>query len=745
MTNRLEMDRRTFIAATATVGGGMAIGLGVPAFGPGVANAQAAGVEIFNWIVVAPDSTVTIRIAQQEMGQGTITAMAQLLSEELELDWSKIKAEFIDVTKHLAQDKVYGNTVTAASWGVYRSQDLLRVAGATIRMMLISAAAIRLNVPASELVAENSTVIHRASGRKLTYGELAADASAARPPDPRTVTLKDPKDWKVIGKSVKRLDVPMKTDGSLVFGIDVKVPGMVHAAIMSSPVFGGKLKSFDANAITRMPGVRRIVEIKGGAAGFTPGMDDGIAVVADNWWQAKTALDALPKEWDGGANANANSDTYFNAFKAGLTAPPKQTLRNEGNVETALKSAAKTLEAEYYVPYIEHATLEPMNCTALVTDDRFEVWAPTQSPEAAIDTASKIVGLPIPKGRLNITFIGGGFGRRLRQDYVSQALQIAKAMKGTPVKLIVSREETTRHGFYRPSTLGKLRGGLDANGNLIAWSHRIVGHAEGEALATYGADQLLYSIPNMHVDFVHQPSHVPTGALRSVAFGQNTFATQSFKDELARAAGKDPYQFSRALLDPAKTLATVTRNGPKVVQERLTAQDRTLRLRNALDEVAKKSDWGKPLGPNRGRGLALEEETMSFFAVVAEVTLDGSGWFSLDRVVVAGDPGYLVNPYNATAQVEGAVAFGLNIASYGEITINNGRVVQGNFDDYQQLRISEMPKVEAHFPTSGGFWGGVGEPPVAAIMPALANAIYDAGGPRIRSLPLKNENLAKRA
>jgi isoquinoline 1-oxidoreductase subunit beta len=737
MTKRFTLSRRSFILSASAAGGALAVGFRLT-------GGSKASVEILNWIVVAPDNTVTIRIAQMEMGQGA-TTLAQLLAEELEVDWSLVRTEFISIARNMNREKIYGRTNTAGSEGVSGSQFLLRTAGAQIRMMLVKAAAERFAAPESELVAQGSAVTHTLTGRKFTYGELAGDAAKVPIPDPASVRLKDPKDWRYIGKSVKRLDIPMKINGTAIYGIDVKLPGMKYAAIAISPVFGGKLISYDARAALALPGVYKAVEIKGGKAGFVGGMDDGIAIVADEWWQAKKAIDALSVNWDEGKGATVDSEVILANLQTGLQGQPDEILRNDGDVEAALSSAARVLEADYFVPYLEHATMEPMNCTALVTDDRFEVWVPTQVPEWAFKTAASVAGMPINKGNLHVTQIGGGFGRRQECDYLSQAVQIAKAMKGIPIKLVWTREGTMQHGFYRPVSLSRMRGGFDADSNVSAWAHRISAPSHDRVRGQFGADSLLYAIPNMRVDFAVRRSNVPEGQMRGVGFSTHCFVTQSFVDELARVAGTDSYKFQRALLDPGRVppiIPTGTVKGEVVAE--ILPKARAMRLRAVLDEVASRADWGVPLGPNRGRGIAVLEEANAFFAVVAEVTLDNKAWFRVDRVIVAGDPGFLVNPNNADAQVEGSVAFALTSAMYGEITIRNGGVVETNFNDYRMLRIDEMPKVQSYWVLSGRAWGGVSQQVVSAVPPALTNAIYDAGGPRIRSLPLKNHKIAKR-
>jgi isoquinoline 1-oxidoreductase beta subunit len=675
------------------------------------------------------------------MGQGATTSMAQLLAEELEVDWSRIQTEFISMAEHLKRRRVYGRTNTAASEGVSSSHVLLRTCGAQIRTMFIRAAAKRLVVTESELVAENSSVTHMPTARTLTYGELAADAANVPVPDPASIKLKNPQDWKYIGGSIKRVDIPSKTNGTAIFGIDVNLPGLKHAAISISPTFGGRIKSYDPRGAFSQPGVREVVMLKGGSFG----MDEAIAVVADHWWQAKTALDAIPKEWNEGNLSRLDSTAIFSMLQNGLESVPDKILRSEGNVDAAIAAATQVLEADYFVPYLEHATMEPMNCTALITDDRFEVWAPTQLPELAMRAAATVADMPINRGELHVTQIGGSFGRRQERDFIVQAVQIAKAVKGTPVKLMWSREDTMRHGIYRPANLSRIRGALDKNGRITAWWHRIVATSDDRVRGQLGSDSLLYAIPNVLVDFVVRQSHVPEGQMRGVSFATHGFVTQSFMDELARLAGGDTYEFQRALLDPTRIHAVVPVAIEGQIAQTASPRLRASRLRAVLDEAARRARWGSTLGPKRGRGIAVEEEAGSYFAVVVEVTLDGEGWFRVDRVVVVGDPSVIVNPDTANAQVEGSVAFALTSAIYGEITIRKGRVEQGNFDDYQMLRIHEMPNVEIYWlPTPRPGWGGVGEPVVAAVAPALTNAIYDAGGPRIRTLPLRNHKIVDR-
>jgi isoquinoline 1-oxidoreductase subunit beta len=742
-SGNMVVSRRAFVLSSVAAAGALVIGLRPAKINPRSAASEPAIGEIHNWVVVAPDNTVTVRIPQAEMGQGAMTSTVQVLAEELELDWSKIKTEFISLSAHLNRGRAYGRTETSASIGLRLSELPLRTAGAQIRTMLIRAAAHRFGVPESELIAENSVVTHVSSGRKLTYGELAVDAAQIPVPNPKSIVLKDSGEWKLLGKSVPRVDLVPKINGTAVFGIDVKIPGMKHAAIMMSPVFGGKLISYDSRPAMSISGVHKVLKIYGDRdiRGPTDGLiDDALVVVADDWWQANRALGAIPKKWAGGPWAKTDSIAILENLRSGVYGAADKTLRKEGDARASL-SATRILEAEYFAPYLEQATMEPMNCTALVTDDYFEVWAPTQHPEDAIQMAAKVAGLPVTKGELHVTQIGGGFGRRTQCDFVNQAVQIAKAMQGSPVKLVWSREETLRHSFYRQASISRLRGGFDANGDVLFWAHRIVAQSRNEVNSTFGSDTLLYAIPNVHVDLAFRHSHVPEGSMRGVGFSLNCFAVQSFVDELARAIGQDVYEFQRKLLDPSHTPPTVPL---APFDHAMSPSERAAHLRSVLDVAAAKAHWNTPLEPGRGRGLAIQEQSGGFYAVVVEVTLDGLGWFKVDRVVVAGDPGLLANPDNAHAQVEGSVAYGLTSAIYGEITLKDGRVVEGNFNDYEILRIGEMPEVEVHWVLGREFWGDVSQSVVSLLPPALTNAIYDAGGPRVRSLPIKKHKIVSR-
>ena len=723
------MSRRRFIMTAAAIGGGLAVSIRLPAaFGQ---TPSAAAID--SWVIIGPDNSTKLFIPRQEMGQGAFTALAQLIAEELDLDWSTIRPQHASPYVNLTRDRVYGRMNTGGSRGVRDNHERMRMAGAVIRSMLVEAAARRLKVPEKELTTANSLITHATSGRSLTYGAVAADAAGLLPPDPDTIKLRDPKEWKLIGKPIPRIEGPEKVDGSAVFGIDVKLPGMKYAAVMFTPVFRGKLKSYDAAVALARPGVHEVVEIFASETGPRLLSDDGIAVVADTWWQAQTALQDMPKVWDDGDNATKSSADFTADFQAALPAPTERPLLETGSIDIAFASASKIVEADYSVPFLEHAALEPLNCAALVTDDRFEVWAPTQNPERALEVAAKVTGLPPEAGDVHVTFLGGGFGRRSQpQDFVDQAVQVAKAMKGIPVMLLWSREETTRHSFFRPATMARLRGGLGPAGQLIAWRHRTVNQSEDPVNAHLGSTDQPYltTIPNTLVDHVRVPGHVPLGNMRGVAYTHSIFFMQSFMDELAEAAGKDSYRFQRALLDPDLLLTGM--------ENREEVAERLVRTRDVLDRLVEVAEWERPLSANRGRGLALSNEANSVVAAVAEVTLNGAEWVRVDRVVFVVDSGFVVNPDMVTAQLEGSVAMALTSFLYGEITVKDGRVEQSNFHDYPILRMDEMPVVEAYLAPNGKTWGGLGEPGVAVVSPAVANAIYNAGGPRIRNLPLKH-------
>ena len=653
-----------------------------------------------------------------------MTGLAQLVAEELECDWSKVSTEFPTPGQNLARNLVWGRQFTAGSRAIRESHEYVRKAGATARTMLIQAAANEWKVPAAECNASNSVITHRPSGRTTTYGKVAEAAAKIEPP--KEVVLKDPKDWKIAGKPLKRLDTPPKVTGEQVYGIDLKLPGMLCAAIKDCPVFGGKLTSFDAAKVQGMPGVKHVVKVG----------DSAVAVVADRWWQAKTALDALPATWDEGPNAKVSSASIAEFIKGGLDAEQAFVGNQQGDVKQAIANAAKKVEAVYSFPYQNHATMEPMNATAVYTADRCEAWVPTQVAEAALASVSEASGLPIAKCEVHKLLLGGGFGRRTTHDYVQQAVAIAKQIPGTPIKLIWSREEDMTHGRYHPVTQAKMVGALDANNNLTGLHMRISGQSilafvnpqnlqDGkdpfvfQGLNPGGAEgQLGYTIPNLLIDHAMRNPHIPPHFWRGVNNNQNAIYLECFMDELAHAAGQDPLEFRRKLMSKhPKHLAV-------------------------LNAVAERVGWDKPAPQGIYRGLAQQMGYGSYVAAAAEISVTGGNKIKIHRIVGATDPGHAVNPAQIDRQVAGSFVYGLSALFYGECTVKDGRIEQTNFDTYNSMRIAEMPKVESIVMPSGGFWGGVGEPTIFVAAPAVLNAFFAATGKRIRSVPLKNHNIS---
>ena len=721
MTYMPKIDRRTFLVSAAAAGGGLALGFHLP-FGPEAAQA-AGGAEVNAWVVVQPDETVIIRIARSEMGQGTLTGLAQLAAEELECDWSKVAYEFPTPGQNVARKRVWGDFFTAGSRGIRESNEFVRKGGAAARMMLIEAAANEWKVPVAECTAANGVITHKGSNRSTSFGKVAEAASKIEPP--KDVPLKDPKDWKIIGKGVKRLDSPDKVTGKAIYGIDVKLPGMLHAAIQACPVNGGKLKSYDESKIAGMKGVRKVVKVE----------DYAVAVVADGWWQAKTALEALPVVWDEGENAKVSSASIAAWLKEGLDAEQAFVGNKGGDVKAALASAAKKVDAVYGYPYQHHVTMEPQNATARYTPDKCEVWCSTQNGEAALATTSEACGLPVPKCEVYKTFLGGGFGRRsTSQDYVRQAVLVAMEMPGTPIKLLWSREEDMTHGWYHPITQCKLSAGLDADKNLTALHVRISGQSilakvrpsalqEGRDPATFsgfypgGTEAAIgYTIPNILVDHSMRNPHINPGFWRGVNINHNAIYLECFIDELAKEAGVDALEFRRKLMGKhPKHLAV-------------------------LNAVAERTGWGKPAPQGVHRGLAQAMAFGSYVAACAEISVDGNK-VKIHRIVAATDPGYAVNPAQIERQVAGSFVYGLTALFMGECTVKDGRIEQTNFDSYDSMRIAEMPKVETIIMPSAGFWGGVGEPTICVAAPAVLNAYANATGKRIRSFPLKNHDI----
>ncbi|MFZ2651450.1 MAG: molybdopterin cofactor-binding domain-containing protein [Burkholderiaceae bacterium] len=718
------VSRREFLGSAASTAGALIVGFHVA--DDAVAQGSGGTDEINAWVVVKPDDTVCVRIARSEMGQGTLTGLAQMVAEELECDWSKVTTEYPTPGQNLARARVWGNFSTGGSRGIRESHEYVRKGGAAARMMLVQAAAEAWNVPSSECRAANSLITHGASGRSVSFGKVAGAAAKLTPP--KDVALKDPKDWKLIGKRMKRLDTVDKTTGAQIYGSDLKLPGLLNAAIKDCPVFGGKVGSFNAAAIEQRRGVRKVVRVG----------DSAVAVIADTWWHAKTALDALPIEWDEGPHSQVTSASIAAVLKAGLDAPEAVVGNANGDARQALASAPRRIEAVYSYPFQNHATMETMNATARWTLERCEVWTPTQNGEAALAAAAEAAGLPPAACEVYKIHLGGGFGRRgAVHDWVRQAVSIAKEMPGTPIKLIWSREEDMLHGRYHPVTQCKLTAGIDKDGNLDALHMRISGQSilagvfpqmikEGrdpvvfQGLNSPGPEASIgYTVPHLLIDHAMRNPHVPPGFWRGVNLNQNTIYLECFIDEIAFATRQDPLALRRKLMAKhPKHLAV-------------------------LNAAAQRAGWGTPAAPGVFRGLAQTMGFGSYVAACAEVSVSAAGELKIHRIVAATDPGHAVNPQQIEAQVEGSFVYGLSAALFGECTVKGGRIEQENFNTYPVLRMDMMPRVETIVMPSGGFWGGVGEPTIAVAAPAVLNAIFAATGKRIRDLPLKHHSLKK--
>jgi isoquinoline 1-oxidoreductase subunit beta len=722
MTHMPRINRRAFVVGATAVGGGLALGFDLP-FGPRPAGALTTP-EVNAWVVVRPDDSVVVRIARSEMGQGTLTGLAQLVAEELDCDWSKVSTEFVTPGENIAKKRLWGQMQSTGSQGIRQSNDYVRQGGAAARIMLIQAAATQWGVPASECSAANGIVTHAASGRSTSYGKVAEAAAKVAPPDPKTIKLKDVKDWKIAGKPLKRLDTYDKLIGKQEYGIDIKMPGMLIANIKACPVNGGKLKSFDAAKVMGMPGVKKVVPVD----------DNAVAVVADTFWHAKTAVDALPVQWDLGEGAKQSSATIAEFVKTGLDANEAYIGNKAGDAAGAIAGAAKKIEAVYNYPFQYHATMEPMNVTVRWTPDRCEGFGPTQNAETALASIIEAAGVPAEKCEFYKTQnAGGGFGRRGRADYVRQGVLIAKEMPGVPIKLMWTREEDFTHCTYHPITQCKLSAALDANNNLVGLHMRIAGQSILASLAPQnlqnGMDPVVfqgltpnapegnfgYNIPNLLIDHAMRNTHLTAGFWRGVNVNHNAIYTECFIDEVAKTVGQDPLAFRRKYLKP-KHLAVV-------------------------NAAAEKAGWDTPPAQGVYRGIAQYHGYATYSAAVAEVSITSQGRVKIERIVVALDPGTAVNPAQIERQAAGSFVYGLSALLYGEITVKDGAVEQHNYDTYNLMRIAEMPKVEVVLMPSGGFWGGIGEPTIAVAAPAVLNAIAAATGKRIRSVPLKNTDL----
>ncbi len=700
------MNRRGFLQVTGGAAGGLMIGFYLPE--RGMAQTAAAPSKLNAFVRIGSDDSVTFMIHKSEMGQGTVTSLSQLLAEELACDWKKIRTEFPGV------DPAYGAMMGAyGSLSIRTSWQPVRQAGAAAREMLLQAAAQKWSVDKSQCRAENSAVVNASTNARLTYGALA-DAAAKLPP-PAGVKVKDAKDFKVIGTSPKRLDTALKVNGAAMFGLDVKRPGMLYASLERCPVFGGKVASFDATKAKLVPGVKQVVEIS-----------NGVAVVADNTWSAMEGRKALTIQWDEGSRANTSTDSLRKMF-AELATKPGANARKVGDAEAALASAPKKIEAVYEAPYLSHAPMEPLNCVAHVrADGGCDIWAGTQIQSVARMTAAGILKVPQEKVEVHTQYLGGGFGRRGGADFIGEAVEIAKAVPDTPVKLTWTREDDLQHDTYRPASYVKFAAGLDAQGMPVALTASVVCPSFGgiqngvDSTSVEGIRDIDYNIPNFHVNYNPPDAGIPVSYWRSVGFSQNTFFMESFIDEMAAVSGKDPVEFRRTLLG----------KDPK-----------NARYLNVLNLAAEKAGWGTPLPAGRFRGVGIVNNIGSFNAQVAEVSVT-NGKVKVHRVVAAVDCGQVINPNIVAQQIESGIVYGLSTALKIGITLNRGRVQQTNFNSYDPLRIDEMPVVEVHIVPSTANPGGIGEASTPSSIPAVTNAVFAATGKRIRMLPIKAADLA---
>ncbi len=719
MPQSATLTRRTFLKAGAAAGGGLIITAAVPELlGDAAAHLAAAGAFEPNiWLKITPDNLVTVTLTQLEMGQGVMTSMPMLVAEELDADWKNIRTEWAPADPKYGNPNFGGQQLTAGSNSVRGMWKILREAGATGRAMLVSAAAQTWGVPENSLTTDKGEVIHAASGRRMKYGALV-DKAAARPV-PKDVPLKDPKAFKLMGQPIARLDIPEKVDGKAMFGLDVKLPGLLVARVVRCPVFGGKVAGFNADKAKAVSGVRQVVPIS-----------SGLAIVADNYYAASKGAQALEVTWNLGPHATLSSAEIARQY-AELGEKPGKVARNDGNVDAALGQAARTLDRTYEAPFLAHATMEPMNCTADVRPDGCDVYVPTQGQTASHMAAVAASGLPAAKVKIHTTYLGGGFGRRGEADFVTEAVETSKAV-GKPVKVIWSREDDMQHDFYRPVSHVRMWGAIDAAGKPVAYKQRLVQQSLMKRLGSLppngvdfismeGAAGLPYAVPNIRVEYTETDPGIPYGFWRSVGASVNGFVVEAFIDELATTAGKDPYQFRHDLLEKAP------------------------RHRAVLDLAAEKAGWGKPLPQGRGRGIAVMEAFGSIIGQVAEVSVASNGTVRVHRVVCTVDTGWIINPDTIKAQMESGIVYGLTAALKGEITIQNGRVQQRHFNDYQMLRHNEMPDIEVYIVPSVETPGGIGEPSTAVAAGALVNAIYAVSGKRIYRLPVRPEQLKSSA
>jgi len=728
----MTITRRFLIKSMVTATGGMLLGFRLPVLASAtpyqVVTEATAGSELNAWILIDSDSTITLRVAQSEMGQGVMTALPMILADELEVDWSLVKVEYADVTENLQRDGVYrsmntgGGSIVASTVDstenstVRRSMPFLQQAGAEARMKLIKAAAETWAVDGDECYADFGKVYHRPTRRSLPYGELTSKAAAV---SVANVKIKQPRDFNLIGFSTPRVDTPAKVDGSAIFGMDVRLKGMVYAAVKHCPVLGGKLRSYRFNAVRNMPGVIAAVRL-----------DAGVAIVADTFWHATQAVDKLAVQWDIGAENKTYTGKLRNEYSAALAEPGK-VVRADKGTEAALETAETLLESAYFVPYLAHACMEPMNCTVHVTEDQVDIWAGVQNPQSVVDLAAEFSGKAKESVRVHNCYLGGGFGRRSNNDFVLEALTIAAEVR-LPVQMIWSREDDMRSGQYRPMAAVQFKAGIDLDDNIVAYANHSVAHSiqqdrDGEVaggidnISLKGLADLPYNFSPADISATIKNTHVPAWWWRSSSYSQNTFALECFVDEMATATKMDPFGFRRKYLADRPDMIEV------------------------LDELERLSDWKNRQSSGHARGMAIHESAGSIVGQVAEVTITASGGARVHRIVSVVNCGNLVNPQIAKSQIESGVVFGLSAALFGKITIEQGKVLEDNFDTYRVIEMSDTPVMATHFlATTSDKWGGLGEPGVPAVAPAVVNALFKLTGRRIRSLPISDYFLSRR-